>query len=130
MNYDHWINRKKIHEHLDWNSRLEELSSFISVFDNQDDALARVKVHQKRVRQGIFVAQIDTQSLRPILLSITFRGGTEDLPAWEGYDSVKFLLTRDMGQYLGVNVAVSQQFEWFALNHIPAGIITRIDNHE
>jgi len=125
MKYDHWVNAKKIHQHLEWENRSLEPSPFISVFDNEDDALTRVQVHRRIGRRAIFVAQINSQSLRPTVLNIGFRGRTTRLPAWRGHGGTIFLSTIDVRQYLGVQREISQASEWFALDYIPVEMITR-----
>ena len=34
MDYSHWINAKKVRNHLNWNDTSDEPSPFISLFDN------------------------------------------------------------------------------------------------
>lgn len=37
MDCGHWINRRKLEQHLNWNDRSPEPSPFISVFDNHGE---------------------------------------------------------------------------------------------
>ncbi|KAF4449542.1 hypothetical protein F53441_7201 [Fusarium austroafricanum] len=66
MGYDHWVNARNFHEHLNWRSTKTEYTPFISVFDNREDALARVQVLGDKGRKGIFIAEISSQSLTPM----------------------------------------------------------------
>ncbi|KAK4140386.1 uncharacterized protein C8A04DRAFT_14975 [Dichotomopilus funicola] len=127
MNYHHWVNAKKFHQHLDWKSRVEaEYSPFISVFDNKADAKERARFHLERGCKGVFIAQISSQSLRPTTLEIESSEKIVNLPAWE--DPVTgciFLSTPDVRLYLGVDSRQSSVSEWFALDCISEELITR-----
>jgi hypothetical protein len=51
---------------------------------------------------------------------------TVHLPVWKESGGTIFISTPDVRRYLGVQVAISQSSEWFALNFIPAEMIMRI----
>ncbi|KAK1828260.1 hypothetical protein QBC39DRAFT_359897 [Podospora conica] len=103
-----WVNHTKLEKHLDWSDSSIEPSPFISVFDNEDNALARAKFHQKQKRKKIFIAQISAQSLTPTVLEIEFADETVHLPAWENRGiGALFISTADVRRYLRVQVAIS-----------------------
>ncbi|KNG89135.1 hypothetical protein ANOM_002999 [Aspergillus nomiae NRRL 13137] len=119
----HWLNREKIEEHLDWRRRPLQPSPFISVFNNEYDANRRAQYHVGHGCSGVFVAEIDTTTLEPVLLPITFAHETVQLPVWTNSDNTTFISTRAVRWHLGVSHSVSQLSEWFALNYIPASMI-------
>lgn len=89
------------------------------------EARRRAQRHRQLGHRGVFIAQINAPSWKPTVLRIRSSEGITHLPAWESPENTLFLSTIDVRQYLGVRPAVSQVSEWFALDCIPATMITR-----
>ncbi|KAK4234440.1 hypothetical protein C8A03DRAFT_18663 [Achaetomium macrosporum] len=134
MDWGHWINRRKLERHLNWEDRSPEPSPFISAnylyiltshLPTTDDAQDRARSLRRRGCTGVFIARIDARSLELGYLPIQFRNmPTVDLPAWRDRDTgVIFLSTPDVQWHLGIQRPISQISEWFALDEIPREMI-------
>lgn len=92
------------------------------------EATRRAQRHRQLGHRGVFIAQINAPSWKPTVLRIKSSEGITPLSAWESPENTLFLSTIDVRRYLGVRPAVSQVSEWFALDCIPATMITRTTN--
>ncbi|TAQ88754.1 hypothetical protein B7494_g2918 [Chlorociboria aeruginascens] len=119
MAYSHWLNRQKVNRHLDWKDRSVEPSPFVSVFDNEANALERAQHHLNRHHQRVLMAQISSQSLTPTSLEIEFKEKTVHLPVWTDKTDTVFVSTLDLRQYLQIDLATSDSSEWLAVDYIP-----------
>ncbi|CZR54536.1 uncharacterized protein PAC_04420 [Phialocephala subalpina] len=140
MNGSLWINKEKIESHLVWKSRPLEPSPYISVFDNLDDARKRAQLHSEQGKRRVFIARIETSSLRykPLDLQFQIERTTTDgkivkvehrtvhLPAWVATDGTTFIPVKAAWQNLWVDRMKGQKSEWLALDHIPMSMITEI----
>ncbi|PLB39040.1 uncharacterized protein BDW47DRAFT_124961 [Aspergillus candidus] len=129
MAYSFWLNRGKLESHLNWKARSDQPTPFISVFDNLGDANDRALLLRQR-NTGVFVAEIDTSSLQGAVLDIEFAEGVIKLPVWVNEESgVTIVSTSAVRTHLEVGLSVSQESEWFALDHIPYSMIRGIRNY-
>ncbi|KAJ3566824.1 hypothetical protein NPX13_g6989 [Xylaria arbuscula] len=126
MDYSHWINQGRFNAHLDWKHKTSEPTPFISVFDNEDDAKTWAAQRYLKKCRKIIVVRIFTRDLKPIVLPINFQERTVQLPAWEHPSGCVFLSTYNVRRELSVPVSVSRESEWFALDFIPATMITGV----
>jgi hypothetical protein len=92
-----------------------------------EDASRRAELHRKQDRRNIFIAQIDTSALQKSSLKLVFLDETVNLPIWES-DEVVFISTRAIREHLRIDYRISQESEWFALEHIPSSLIIAKSN--
>ncbi|CRG90827.1 hypothetical protein PISL3812_07873 [Talaromyces islandicus] len=123
MDLSHWLNKGKIERHLNWSDRSTEPTPFISVFDNYGDAIGRAKFLANKGYRDVFIACIDSHSLRPTTISIAFADErVVELLAWESDDGTTFISMQAIGQCFGIFGV--QQSEWLVLDLIPPAMIT------
>lgn len=151
MAYSFWLNRGKLESHLNWKARSDQPTPFISVFDNLGKLFTRSAISKctsllillvfagdandralllRQRNTGVFVAEIDTSSLQGAVLDIEFAEGVIKLPVWVNEESgVTIVSTSAVRTHLEVGLSVSQESEWFALDHIPYSMIRGIRNY-
>jgi len=140
MAYDLWINKENLERHLDWNDRSKKPTPFVSVFDNfgmtmtqrldwyrPDSNLGEAEEWARSlVDSGFYDVRI--VEICPGLLQryIVPFNNEVDLPVWISVEKTLFIKTGDAREHLGVQNAMSQLSEWFAIEWIPANMISRI----
>jgi hypothetical protein len=126
MDWCQWVNKEKFESHLGWNANPVEPTPYISLFDNLADAQKHADFHVKQGRHGVFIAKVVPSALTLSSWLIRFSNGNINLPVWKAADHHTFISTSAIGRYLRVSLEISQASEWFAVDVIPANMITVI----
>jgi hypothetical protein len=90
--------------------------------------MQRIQHHVSKGDTGVLLAEINTRSLRGSVLEV--ESGGDDmiyLGVWENLDGVVFISTVELRRHIGVQVSLSQQSAWFAIEEIPASMIRKTD---
>lgn len=104
------------------------MTAFHAAYNCTDDALNRVRHHNRSGHSGVFMTQITLWHLARSTINVNMRDRSIVLPVLRSSRGTVFITTTDARSCLGVDVAVSQQSEWFALDYIPLSEISAIQH--
>ncbi|KAL8946058.1 MAG: hypothetical protein Q9222_007495, partial [Ikaeria aurantiellina] len=126
---DHWLHKRSFERHLDPNDKPaldEDPTPFISVYDNWRDACREAQDYHLLGRQNIFIAQIDTDLLRPTVITFRVRRRTYRLQMQLSVDGIRYFDIKALQHELSVSPRDNQTTEWLAADIIPEDHIHRI----
>ncbi|KAI4258161.1 MAG: hypothetical protein LQ352_001318 [Teloschistes flavicans] len=104
------------------------LSPFISLFDNQLEAINRAQFLRNQGYQQVFVAEIHAR-LQPDTVTIEVGDQTNtivDLPIWHTQQRDIFIPMSSLTTALHVELDINTESEWLALDYIPRNLIKEI----
>lgn len=124
----HWVNKEIFESHLDWEATPVEATPYISLFDKLADAQNFANLLIGRGFGGVLIARIKppTPSLELTSWSIHLADQAVELPVWRSSKGCTFISTAAIRRNLGVEVSVSRESEWFAVEEVPSNMVTVI----
>ncbi|KAL8754824.1 MAG: hypothetical protein Q9199_004067 [Rusavskia elegans] len=126
MDPSHYINVSKVRGRLKWADRPIEPTPFISVFDNYEDAYNRAHFRIQRGDHNVFIAAMNAESLRPLILKLYTADGRIDLQIWQTPDRDTSISILDLRSALRLEPGICHASEWLAVDDIPSELITRL----
>jgi hypothetical protein len=122
----HWVNKSKFEGHMKWEATTIEMTPYISLLDDLASAQKLAEFHVRTGCTGVSVAQVQPDTLRLDSWSIRSSDANIDLPVWCSEKNHTFIATSALREHLRVDVGISRVAGWFAVDFIPARMISKV----
>jgi hypothetical protein len=97
-----------------------------SLLDDLASAQKLAEFHVRTGCTGVFVAQVQPDTLRLDSWSIRFSNANIDLPVWCSEKNHTFIANSALREHLRVDVGIGRVAKWFAVDFIPARMISKV----
>ncbi|KAL9589792.1 MAG: hypothetical protein Q9203_001402 [Teloschistes exilis] len=124
-----YINKQMIQKHLRCQPMSALLSPFISLFDNQPEAINRASFLWNQGHRQVFVAEIHAPLLPDTVIIEPDANNNyvvARLPIWQTQERDTFIPMSSLQTALHVDTGMNTESEWLALDYIPRHLIKEI----